>query len=335
MDLRSDTPTKPTEAMLRAMVQAEVGDSARGECHVTRAFEEELADLAGTEAALFLPTCTMANNIALLYLSNACKAYSFACGRHSHIIRSEDFANKILGLAPALLDVGSGGLPDPESVQRALCDGASFVCLENTTWSRGVAWDAVPSLPCPIHLDGARIWNAEVALQRPLAELCAGAASVALCFSKGLGSPGGAALCASSEAVEEAQIWRRTLGGAMRRAPGQLAAAAAAAFAGRRERLQEDHRRALQLRDGLTKLGGSIANDDAFAAGRATNVVLWRPEGNSREVADCLAKMGIQVRQNSAAVRFVLHGMVGDEDLSRVIEACGLAVEKVCRSGQP
>lgn len=338
IDLRSDTGTVPTEEMLRAMACAEAGDDARGECRITRALEERVAELTGKEAALFLPTCTMANNLVLLHHKSAYKSTSFACGRGSHLGQAEDFATKEMGQSPHVLNVTLDGLPDPTCVQRASQLGASLLCLENANWATGVAFPAVPSFPSSpgrswrVHLDGARLWNAEAALSVSLPELCVGAHSVSLCFSKGLSAPGGAVICAESCTVAEMRVWRRTLGGAMRQITGQLAVAAAVAIDTRQIRLHEDHERSQKLRDGLSKLGGRILNDDIFTMKRATNVVLWHPDGDIPSIATTLARLGIRVRQLDGVFRFMLHRMITDVHLVRVLDACAFAVECAHRS---
>jgi len=267
-DLRSDTVTRPSEGMRRAMAAAEVGDDVYREDPTVRRLEERTAEIVGQPAALFVPSGTMANQIALLC---HCRAGDEAIvGRGTHCFYYEG------GAAPAwsgiqFQEVGDSGLLTAEQVAAAVKPRAyylprtSIVILENThnlSGGRVLPQRDVEAIAAvarrqglALHLDGARIWNAAVATGRPVAELAAYADTVSVCFSKGLGAPVGSALCGSRELIEAALRYRRMLGGAMRQA-GILAAGALYALDHHLEALAADHEAAQALGRALAELPG-------------------------------------------------------------------------------
>jgi len=286
IDLRSDTVTRPTPAMREAMARAEVGDDVYGEDPTVNALEAEAARLTGKEAALFVPSGTMANQLALRVHTR--HGDVVLAGEHSHLLDYESGGGAALS-GVQIRTLGRGGFFGGDDVRRAIppddphCAPATLVCLENTHNVSGgrvaplalvqeVA-EAARERGLRLHLDGARLWNAVVASGVPAAAWCAPVDTVAFCLSKGLGAPVGSLLCGSAEAVARALRFRKMLGGGMRQA-GILAAAGLHALRHHVERLAEDHANARRLAEGFAALG--LAPDPA----PETNLVYFRaPDG--------------------------------------------------------
>jgi threonine aldolase len=261
IDLRSDTVTRPTPAMRRAMAEAEVGDDVYGEDPTVLALEERVAGLFGKEAALFTPTGSMANVLAVRSLVGV--GEEVLCEASAHIARAELGAHAAfsgltmrtwLGRPVELAQIEQLYAPDM---------GPFFVptraiAMENTHNFGGGAITPVEDMRAVrrfadekgigVHLDGARIWNAHVATGTPLAEYGATADVLAVCLSKGLGAPVGSLVVGSGQAVAEARVWRKRMGGGMRQV-GILAAAGLHALDHHVERLAEDHVHARVLAD--------------------------------------------------------------------------------------
>jgi threonine aldolase len=269
VDLRSDTVTRPTPAMREAMARAEVGDDVYGEDPTVRRLEERVADLLGTEGALFVPSGTMANQIALMLHTRRGDEVVGGEGTHAATFES--------GAASALAGVqfrtaGSGGLYNAEELERAvqppgvMYARTSLAVIENThnrAGGRVFAHAEVLRIArvarrrgLRLHLDGARLWNAAVATGQREHELAAPFDTVSVCFSKGLGAPVGSAICAGRALVEEARRLRKMLGGGMRQA-GVLAAAALHAVENHRARLVEDHRAARVIAERVAAARGA------------------------------------------------------------------------------
>jgi threonine aldolase len=258
VDLRSDTVTRPTQAMRHAMAAAEVGDDGYGEDPTVNALEELVADRLGMEAALFVPSGTMANQIALRVLGRP--GTTVIAGRRQHLVAYEVGAaglNSAVQLAPV---DDTEGIIDPADVVWAR-EGAdnhlptpSVVAIENSHMASGgrvwsvESWKALRTVAgdLAIHVDGARIFNAEVASGVPVAHMVEGASTAMVSLSKGLCAPVGSLLAGSSSIVAQARVERRRLGGAMRQA-GVIAAAGLVAVQSMVERLAEDHERARRL----------------------------------------------------------------------------------------
>jgi threonine aldolase len=261
IDLRSDTLTKPTDAMRRAMAAAEVGDDVYGEDPTVLALEERVADLLGKEAALFTPTGSMANVLAVRTLVGA--GEEVLCESSAHIARAELGAHAAYtGLTMRTWTAPRGGL-DLGAVEAMFAPdlGPFFVptravSVENTHNFGGGAVLPLGRLRAlrafaddrgiGVHMDGARIWNAHVATGVPLAEYGAVADVLAVCLSKGLGAPVGSLVVGTEEAVAESRVWRKRMGGGMRQV-GVLAAAGLYALDHHVDRLAEDHAHAALL----------------------------------------------------------------------------------------
>jgi len=261
VDLRSDTVTRPTAAMRRAMADAEVGDDGYGEDPTVRALEEAFASRVEKDAALFVPSGTMGNQIALRLLGAPGSAV--LAGRRAHVVAYERGAFGTNAAAQLVtLDDGDGTL-DPAEVAWYVEAGGphhwlpvSAVAVENTQMtSDGRVWplerlQAVAAVGPRVHLDGARLFNAEVATGIAAAAYAGPAATVMCCLSKGLGAPVGSMLAGDADLIDAARDERKRLGGAMRQA-GILAAAGLVALRDHVERLAEDHARAARLAEAV------------------------------------------------------------------------------------
>jgi threonine aldolase len=259
IDLRSDTVTKPSEAMRQAMARAEVGDDVYGEDPTVNRLQERVAELLGVEAALYVPSGSMANQIALKVHTHHGDDVLAGEGAHSWLYES-GASGAIAGVQITIL--GQGGLFTADDVRAAYKpDNHHFaptrlVCLENThnrgggkVWPEGetkAILAAVRELGLKAHLDGARLWNAAVATGKREQELAAGFDSVSVCLSKGLGAPVGSLITGPRDLVHRAHRLRKMLGGGMRQA-GILAAAGLYALDHHRARLGEDHQKAARL----------------------------------------------------------------------------------------
>lgn len=301
VDLRSDTVTRPSEGMRRALAAAEVGDDIYGEDPTVRALEERVAALLGKERALLVPSGTFGNQLALMCQTRRGDEIVVGEGAHSAWFES-GAAGALSGVQIAV--AGQGGLFDADELERAIKPDAfyvprtSLVVIENTHNRAGGRVFPLPlmravcerarRLGLGVHLDGARLWNASVASGEPLAALAEGADTVSVCFSKGLGAPVGSVLAGPAETLQLALRYRRMLGGAMRQA-GVLAAAALYGLDHNLERLAEDHAnaRALALvvagahgaRVVLEQVETNIVNIELEAASEAHVIEQARAEG--------------------------------------------------------
>jgi threonine aldolase len=267
IDLRSDTVTQPTPAMRKAMAEAEVGDDVYGEDPTVNALQEEAAALLGKEAALFVASGTMANQIAL----KAHTQHGDEVVAHplAHIVRAESAGGAALA-GVHFRPVGEDdGTMDPAKIEAVFQTGENphfaptrLICVENThNLLGGTVWplaklDAVAAIAkkhqLQLHMDGARIMNAAIALDMRADKIAAGADSVSMCFSKGLGAPAGSVIVGSKAFITRCVRYRKMYGGGMRQA-GILAAAARHALAHHVQRLAEDHANAKLLAEGLAQ----------------------------------------------------------------------------------
>jgi threonine aldolase len=269
VDLRSDTVTRPGPEMRRAMADAQVGDDVYREDPTINRLQEKLAGLLGKEAALFVPSGTMGNQLCLRTLTRP--GDEVIVHEKSHIFNYEGGSAAALSSLQLRALPGLLGLLDPVDVEKAIRPKREHfartgaVEMENTHNScGGTIWpvelmkavaDVARAHGIPVHLDGARLWNAHVASGVPLDVYAANADSVSVCFSKGLGAPVGSALAGSAEFVEEARHNRKMYGGAMRQA-GILAAAALYALDNNIDRLAVDHENAVRLAGFLREVPG-------------------------------------------------------------------------------
>ena len=283
VDLRSDTMTRPTDAMRSAMATAAVGDDGWGEDPTVRRLEEAYAERVGKETGLFLPSGTMANQVALRTLAGP--GQLVVAGRRQHVVMSEVGAAGVNGSFQLYTVDDTDGRLDLATVEEAVVGDyghsppVAVVAVENThmvAGGRALAADdvaAVAAFGTAVHLDGARLFNASVALGVPVADLAAPATTVTSCMSKGLGAPVGSVLAGPADVIAAARVERTRLGGGMRQS-GIVAAAGLVALEEMVDRLAEDHARAQRLAEAVAdRFPGSI--DPATVD---TNIVIWSCE---------------------------------------------------------
>ena len=328
VDLRSDTVTQPTEQMREAMASAIVGDDGYGEDPTVLALEARFATLVGKPEALFLPSGVMANQIAVRVLSEPGDV--IVAGRSQHIVSFEMGASaRNSSVQFALVDDAKGTLDLSEvlDVIDAEADHqphVSMVSVENTHMpSGGTPWDvsdlralAAAVGARPIHLDGARLFNASIATGTSLEEYAQPATTVMACLSKGLCAPVGSLLAGSSEHMRVARIERKRLGGAMRQA-GFLAAAGLVALDTMIDRLAEDHARALQIAELFADAFPESGYDPTSCR---TNIVAF-DHPQARQIVEELSMLGVVGGTVAPRrVRFVTHANVSDDDVEYVAQ---------------
>jgi threonine aldolase len=324
IDLRSDTVTRPTPEMRRVMASAEVGDDVYGEDPTVRDLEERLAELLNKEAALFVPSGTMSNQIALLVHTRPGDEVVIGEGAHCAWYES--------GAAAAWSGVqfqvaGSGGLFGARELEKAIKPPAyyyprtSLVAVENTHNRAGgrvfplAAAQAVATCArrhgLALHLDGARLWNASAKTGIPEREFAAPFDTVNVCFSKGLGAPVGSALAGPKELIRQAHRFRKMLGGGMRQA-GVLASAALYAMEHHRERLAEDHRAARAIAEVLAAAAGAEIDLETVE----TNIVVIRlPRAAPEAVVNGAREAGVLLNATGPdSLRAVTHLDVSFDD---------------------
>jgi threonine aldolase len=327
VDLRSDTVTRPTAAMREAMATAEVGDDGFGDDPTVWRLQVRYAELTGKEAALFLPSGTMANQVALRVMAPA--GTLVVAGRRQHVVTHEGGAFGLNQVAQLhVLDDDDGTL-DPAAIAH-LAEGAahrwpapSVVCVEDThLGSGGRPWpldrlEAVAGVGVPVHLDGARLFNAAVATGTTVAARAAGATTVTSCLSKGLAAPVGSLLAGRADLIDRARLERKRLGGGMRQV-GILAAAGLVALDTMVDRLADDHRRARRLAEAVAARWPAAGCDPAEVH---TNVVLFRHDDPAKLLA-ALAERGVgAVTLGPGLVRLMTHAGIDDDALDRAIGA--------------
>ena len=333
IDLRSDTVTRPTPEMRRAMAEAEVGDDVLGGDPTVEALQEEAADLLGKQAGLFVPTGSMGNQVSLGLLARP--GEEVVCDAGSHFLHYEGGSLAAhLGLMMRPLS-GRGGTLTAEQVAGAIRGGddhsprTAVVTMENTHNSAGgkvfpLDEAQAVSKVCreagvAVHLDGARIFNAQAATGTPAREWAQCADSLTFCFSKGLGAPVGSMVCASADAIVEARRLRKRMGGGMRQV-GVLAAAARVALRTGIERLGEDHANARRLAEGFTELSGEAVDLDALE----TNMVYvdLAPFGQRGEdVSRALEEDGVLTLGAGRFMRLVTHRDVSAQQIDVALAA--------------
>lgn len=326
IDLRSDTVTRPKEGMYRAIADAAVGDDVYGEDETVNRLEAAAARLLGKEAALFVSSATQANLIAML--THCARGEEVLAGDRYHVLDAEAGGASALGgvVLQALATDADGGLSVRQIIDQIKPDDPHYpvtrlLVLENTVSGRvqdpdhhrGLV-EAARDHGLAAHLDGARLMNASVALDRPPADIAAPFDSVMLCLSKGLGAPVGALLGGSAEFIVKARRLRKQLGGGMRQA-GVLAACGLYALEHNIERLAEDHARAARLAE-------AIGGIEELRACQDTNMVFVDPPAERREaLRDHLLEQGILIGRLESPIRMVTHLDIGDADIDRVVAA--------------
>jgi threonine aldolase len=336
IDLRTDTVTHPTEEMRDAMRRAELGDDGRDGDPTVRRLEDMAAAAMGQEAGVMVPSGTMSNLVALLTHASR-DGGEVLLDADSHIMRSElGGIARLAGLFPRVYPAERGA-PDVAALRdliqtkmTKLHFTTSLICLETTHNDAGGAVlpldgiaavrKAADETGTPLHIDGARVFNAAVALGVPASEIGKRADSIGFCVSKGLSAPVGSVLCGSKAFVERARVYRRMVGGTMRQA-GVFAAAGIVALEKMVERLADDHRRARVLADGLHAIDPKLVNPNRVD----TNIVMVQV-GSTAMSADAwisaLAGKGIKAATWSAtSLRLVTHRHIDDAAVEQTVAA--------------
>lgn len=331
VDLRSDTVTRPTPEMYEAMRTAPLGDDVLGDDPTVTELEELSAEILGKEAAVYVPSGTMGNQIALA--THVRRGDAILVEEEAHVLYYECGAPGVLAQAVTFTIPSDKGVMDPKEIERRITlrslhtPGTALLCIENThnraggtivPLERMRAYQEIAGAhSLKVHLDGARVFNAAVALGVQAREIAATVDSVSFCLSKGLGSPVGSVLCGDAAFIEEARLWRKRLGGAMRQA-GILAACGLVSLRTRIDRLAEDHARAKACAEALSGLPGLRVDWDRVQ----TNMVLVETDRPAKAWLDCLRSEGVLALPPAAQrIRLVLHSDVDDEGLGRAIEA--------------
>lgn len=324
INLFSDTQTRPTEAMREAMARAEVGDEQRKADPTVNRLQERMAELLGKERALFLPTGTMCNLVAIG--AHTRPGDSIVLEHSGHVLRSETSGAAAVNGCVIETIRGTGGTFTPEQLAAVLTPGNQYVpptrlvCLEQThNFAGGTVWpldryQAVAALAreqgVGVHTDGARLMNAVVASGVPAAEWAAPVDTIWVDFTKGLGAPTGAVLAGPADVMEEAWLLKHRFGGAMRQA-GIVAAGCLHALDHHVERLADDHTNARRLADGLEELGFGVTHPE-------TNLVYVdpRPVGiDASSFAAALAARDVEISTIGARNRLCTHLDVTADDI--------------------
>ena len=344
IDLRSDTVTKPTDEMRSAMAAAEVGDDVFGEDPSINELQERSAALLGKEAGLLTSSGTMSNLIATLAWSN--HGDEIIMGTEAHMFWNESAGQAALGgVQTRLVPNDSQGRINPDDVAAAIrppgnlhFPRTSMMCLENThnRCSGGVLTpedtksvsDVAHAAGVPVHLDGARIFNASVALEVPPAELARDVDDLSFCLSKSLSCPVGSVLVGSQDFITNAKRWRKMLGGGMRQA-GVLAAAGLVALDSMIDRLAEDHQHARRLAHGLANIDGLSVDPDSIQ----TNIVFFEVDEDLGTAADLIAALnrnGVLVSYpGKQSIRMVTHRHISPEDIEEALSRTSVAVREL------
>jgi threonine aldolase len=343
IDLRSDTVTMPSEGMRQAMYKAEVGDDVYGEDPSIRRLEELMAELSGKEAALYVTSGTQGNLVALL--THCQRGAEVILEEESHIFYYEVGGMSALGGLIPVRVRGERGVLQPNAVRAAIrgqnihYPHTGLICLENTHNRAGgtvstveqmkVVQEVAQEFGLPLHLDGARLFNAATALGKPLSAVAAPVDTVSICLSKGLGAPVGSVLCGSQDFIDKARKYRKMLGGGLRQA-GVLAAAGIYALQHNVDRLAEDHANARLLAEGLGNIPGIEVDMDSVQ----TNIVVFNVADTgytAPELAARFLEQGLKANATGEyTIRFVTHLDVTQADCQLALERVRLALSGDC-----
>jgi threonine aldolase len=342
IDLRSDTVTLPTEEMRRAMYEADVGDDVYGEDPTINRLEEMAAQLLKKEAALFTVSGTMSNLIAVL--THTRRGDEIIMGNEGHMFWYEvGGASALGGVVIHTIPNDEEGRIDLEVIKQTIRTKnihfpvTTLLCLENTHNRCGgtvltseytsAAAKVAHANGLRVHLDGARIFNAAIALNIPASELARDVDSVCFCLSKGLSAPVGSLICGTREFIDSARKWRKMLGGGMRQA-GVLAAAGIVALQTMIERLKEDHENARRLAHGLAKIPGiTVQRPDP-----PTNIVLFRsfPDISGTKFMERMNSRGVRLSpRGSQDFRAVTHRMISTADIDEALKRIKLYSQEI------
>jgi threonine aldolase len=340
IDLRSDTVTKPTIAMRKAMAEAEVGDDVYGEDPTVNRLQEKAAEIFGKEAALFVPTGSMGNQIAVKLHTKP--GDEIIIEERGHIFNYEMGTPAVVSgvMIRSVKAANDNGMLTWAEIESALhvdqpyyaCP-TGLICLENThnfgggsvMSARDISFicDKSHEKNIPVHLDGARIFNASTALNETVSELTKNVDSVQFCLSKGLGAPAGSMLLGAKDFIKEARVWRKRFGGGMRQI-GILAAAGLIALEESTNILHIDHENAKLLAEGVAKIDGMLIDPQKVE----TNIVIFdvsETGKTSAEICEKLKEHNILAIPFGKAIRMVTHFDVSREDILFTIKT----IEKI------
>ena len=336
IDLRSDTVTRPTEAMLESMREASLGDDSRDGDETVRRLEALAAERMGKEASAYMPSGTMTNLVAVLAHTERGGEVLLEAG--AHILNSE--LGGITAVAGAFYKgiAGRRGAMDVEKLAEAIRPrtrqnfGTALVCMETTHNRAGGAvlplesmhavYDLASRNSVPVHIDGARVFNAAAALRTEPRNIAQHGDSICFCVSKGLSAPIGSLLCGTAVFVERARAFRRMVGGNMRQA-GPLAAAGIVALETMVDRLDQDHATAKRLAQGLKRIDPTLV-DPADVETNLVKVEVPRDGPEASAWSQALDKERVRVSPcERYALRFVTHRHIGDEEVDEALRAFG------------
>ena len=346
IDLRSDTVTRPTPEMRMAMASCEVGDDVFGDDPTVIALEKKAAEMTGTEASLWCPTGTMANQVSIA--THTHPGQEVVVGNGSHIFNFELGGVGWNSLCQVYNVSDEIGWPDPESIKAAIraetmhTPGTGLVCLENTHNRRGgrvMPFDIFKTCTeyarekgIPVHLDGARIWNASVATGIPVPDYAERVDSIMFCLSKGLASPAGSMLCGKTGFIAKARRIRKRMGGGLRQA-GVLAACGLVSLEKMINRLAEDHKNAKMLAMAIAETGVLKIEPEKVE----TNILILTPSDNAGwnalDFEKAARNRGLLVTfMGERHIRMVTHNDFSAEligpAVEKIVDAAGMAAMK-------
>jgi threonine aldolase len=325
-DFRSDTVTKPCDAMRKKMAIAEVGDDVFGDDPTVNQLQDLAAELTGQESALFAPSGTQTNLIGLL--AHCQRGDEYIVGQDAHTYKYEAGGAAVLGsIQPQPIDFSADGSLAIDKIAAKIKPkdhhfaNTRLVSIENTVHGQVLSMSYMKQVreftkdkSLLLHLDGARVFNAAVALQRPLSDITRDLDSVSICLSKGLGAPVGSLICGSKEFVERAHKWRKMVGGGMRQA-GILAAAGLYALENNIQRLEQDHANAALLAELLSSI------DELSIVGVQTNMLFIElGHFEHHQVQQYMAKQGFHILAMNP-LRLVMHKDVNEQDVRNLADA--------------
>ncbi len=327
IDLRSDTVTKPSAAMLEAMIKAVVGDDVYGEDPTINKLETLAAKMLGKENAIFTTSGTQSNLLALLVHCE--RGDEYIVGQQAHTYRYEGGGGAVFGsIQPQPLDLEADGTLSLEKVSQFIKPDnfhfarTALLCLENTQAGKALPLEYFSEAKklardkgLMLHLDGARVFNAAVKLKVDVKEITNYFDTISFCLSKGLGAPVGSVLCGSKDQIKKARRWRKVLGGGMRQA-GILAAAGIFALSNNIQRLKDDHDNALALANGLAKIEGITIDVDMVQ----TNIFFADIKADMGSLCKFLKEKKIII-DKSNHLRIVTHLDISKKDIEETISA--------------
>ena len=330
IDLRSDTVTKPSQGMKKAMYDAELGDDCYGDDPTINKLEYEMALLLGKDKAVFMTSGTQSNLSAVL--SHCGRGEEMIAGFPYHMAQDEAAGASVLGgVAMTTIAVGNDGAIPEGAIKKAVkpddlhCPISKLICIENTSSGKAIEiqklkknFKEAKELDLNVHLDGARFFNAVESLNCNPKDLADCADSVSICFSKGLGAPAGSILCFTKDLEKKVRRQRKILGGALRQA-GVIGAACRYALKNNIERLKEDRERAQYLAKALNQYHTKVGVKDLE---NQTNMVFFEPlENQGKDLVSFLEQRGIIISKPEPQTRLVMHLDISDKILDFFIKS--------------